>query len=869
MPNKSKNDNYDAIGGILDFIFAEAEKPPEKRRPVKPPTEVSVSSALTDAIFASLEKPGVFISNSIVKEFNDALDTKIMQVDFFGGRGSLKLSTNNLGNWLRDPGGQVQKAMDNVKADRKAARARMLGETIDDFLTTAWAHKYGNLEAKQITLANASANEKSESYKVARAVGKSMTTAGQNDFMVNRTVDLIGQKTFGSYWYSMNEKERTEFSSKLQKGSSHKEVMEFLAKNYSATEAKNFDRVLGKSDYNKSIDIYNPELYKDLENDYLTGKIYSLQNAAPGSEEEKQRKIYEKTQMFIKLKTQKQITDLKDKLREGNLSADEKREIENAINDAEIALRSIGGRHNVVANIGKWEGYLNSLKMLGGPLGTNVVGAIITGDYFDPGKNNLTPVEKRKIVEMPGVEIYVAAKSHNKLSSAYNEMGEALYYATPRSLFRTFFYNGELFARGLYKNNEQLKNLLNTAGAGVLGDEIVKDIFSFSGKELDKQISDALEKLKMHIGSGTLSQKDFEKIQKLLERSKRFKNLTNALSIPARTKKLLEDGVKKFLDGPLRKMREGIVNTIMKNEGLKNLITKTFGEGLLKEFAKNGGLKNLIKPLVSAVAGALGIALTPLASIFITIGVNIAMDLVGKITKVFAQVMLLAIVGLIAGIVVLGGSVGSWMKWNKKTYSYNYVVPDTVNQCPAYGRMNYNISNSDGSDDWILEPGLPPYWEGASDVYEIFKRARDYVSSTYGTVKTGLILLDCNSGNDSTGMCAEIGWAWCYSASSIYCKVDKVTKTTPEYAFALFVHELLHQIQGRGCSTDLREWGADYLSSNGGAYSFSTPSGCKKATQINTSSCSKEEAVGAALCRNTNTDCFRQVSSQILDRFCE
>ncbi len=61
--------------------------------------------------------------------------------------------------------------------------------------------------------------------------------------------------------------------------------------------------------------------------------------------------------------------------------------------------------------------------------------------------------------------------------------------------------------------------------------------------------------------------------------------------------------------------------------------------------------------------------------------------------------------------------------------------------------------------------------------------------------------------------------------------------------------------------------GADYLSSNGGGYVFSTPSGCKKATEINTSSCSRQEAVDAALCRNTNTDCFRQVSGQILGRF--
>lgn len=874
MPTKGKNDNYDAIGGIIDFILAESEKPPEKRRPVKPPTGVSASSALTDAIFASLEKPGVFISNTLIDEFNSALDVKIAQVDFFGGRGNLKLTTNNLGSWLRDPGGQVQKAINNVKADRKAGRARMVGEAIDDFLTTAWAHKYGNLEAKQIALANASANEKAESYKIARAVGQSVASYAERDFVANRAVDLLGQKTFGNRWFTMNEQEKLDFSSKLGAKSSRKEIESYLSRRYSDTEVQNFNNALGKKKLGEEVDIFNPELYRELEDNYLTEKIYSLRDAPEGSEQEEQRKIYEKTKLLINLDKIKQETyALKDRLKEGNLSADEKKEIERAIKDKEKVLREVGGAHSLFTGIGKWEGYLNSIKMLGGSTGTNVVGSILNGDFFNADKNKFTPVKKVPLEKMPGVEIYVAKKDRNKVQNAYNEMGEALYYATPRSLFRTFFYNGELFARGLYKNNEQLKELLDGLGAtGVLGkaigaDSVIDSIYSLDGKELNEYISKTLERIQTQLASGTLSVKDFEKIEKLLKQSKNLKNLTKIFSFPARTKKMIEDKIKEVFDVPLKNARQRIYDAIMKNEALRNWITKTLGEGMLKDFVAKGGLRNLIKPLVNAVAGALGVALTPLASIAMTIGVNIAMDLAGKIAKVFAQIMLVAIVGLIAAIVVLGGSVGSWKKWNRKTFSYNYVVPDTVNQCPAYGGQNYNIPPPDGGDGWVPGPGLPPDWEGAKGVYEIFKRARDYVSREYGTVNTELVLLDCNSGSDPTGMCAAIDWAWCYSASSIYCKVDKLTSASPQYVFALSVHELIHQLQ-RGCTTDIREWGADYLSSNGGGYVFSTPSGCKRATEINTSSCSRQEAVDAALCRNTNTDCFRQISGQILGRFC-
>jgi hypothetical protein len=160
-------------------------------------------------------------------------------------------------------------------------------------------------------------------------------------------------------------------------------------------------------------------LYKELEDNYLTSKIFSLQNAAPNSEEEKQRRIYEKTKMFINLKTKQQIADLKDKLKAGNLSVNEQRQIKRAINDAEVALKTVGGRQNFVSNVGQWEGYLNSIKMLGGPLGTNVVGSILSGDYFDPRKNSFAPVQSIGFKEIPGVEIY-AAKIDRKIVKKEN-----------------------------------------------------------------------------------------------------------------------------------------------------------------------------------------------------------------------------------------------------------------------------------------------------------------------------------------------------------------------------------------------------------------------------------------------------------------
>jgi hypothetical protein len=170
--------------------------------------------------------------------------------------------------------------------------------------------------------------------------------------------------------------------------------------------------------------------------------------------------------MLVNLRAKHEIADLKDKLKEGDLSDDQKRRIERQINDAEIALREVGDVHNLATGIGRWEGYLNSIKSL--VVQQEPCSWLNTQwRLFNADKNKFTPVKKVTLEKIPGVEIYVSKKDRNRVQNAYNEMGEALYYATPRSLFRTFFYNGELFARGLYKNNEQLKELLKSSGAGV------------------------------------------------------------------------------------------------------------------------------------------------------------------------------------------------------------------------------------------------------------------------------------------------------------------------------------------------------------------------------------------------------------------
>jgi hypothetical protein len=73
---KNQKQDDEILGQIFDFIFKEAKKPPEKRRPVRV-TGLNGNSDLVDALTAALEKPGVFMSDQILDVFNDALDLKL------------------------------------------------------------------------------------------------------------------------------------------------------------------------------------------------------------------------------------------------------------------------------------------------------------------------------------------------------------------------------------------------------------------------------------------------------------------------------------------------------------------------------------------------------------------------------------------------------------------------------------------------------------------------------------------------------------------------------------------------------------------------------------------------------------------------
>ena len=94
---------------------------------------------------------------------------------------------------------------------------------------------------------------------------------------------------------------------------------------------------------------------------------------------------------------------------------------------------------------------LNMLVLQGGGLSS-----MLSGDFFDIRKNNLTPAEKKKI-KLNGQEFEIVGP-RDDMNSVYSRI-TGLYYLTPGSLSKTLFLNGEYF---VYLNYKRQRNIQKT-----------------------------------------------------------------------------------------------------------------------------------------------------------------------------------------------------------------------------------------------------------------------------------------------------------------------------------------------------------------------------------------------------------------------
>lgn len=167
MPKKNDNNYNDALGSIYQFLFEEAEKPPEKRKPVKL-TGLSGESFFVDALSTIIQNPAAYVGNTVMDGINDAFNADVLNFDIDKQGGKLEIKANDLATIIKDPNKFFDSQYKKAETIRKQNRVRWFSRPIQQQVFTAWAMKNGFSSEEATVLGQAVGSGLSDSGFVAR-----------------------------------------------------------------------------------------------------------------------------------------------------------------------------------------------------------------------------------------------------------------------------------------------------------------------------------------------------------------------------------------------------------------------------------------------------------------------------------------------------------------------------------------------------------------------------------------------------------------------------------------------------------------------------------------------------------------------------
>lgn len=826
-----KGQSGDVIDSVFDFVFTESQKPPSKVKPVTV-TGLDSTDPYVDVATAVLEKPLMYVNKTTEGAIKGAsnIDIASFNIDSKDGKVRVDFGSGNIVDVLNNDLTFVDKAFEKLEAARKAGRMTAWGKEIAAFTAAGMATQMG-LDA--------------ETRDVFLKVGKTDTDPNADYEMNLRSFKLASQFWEKSDFQNISESSLKSIYGDVKGAEVYKNIQSIHSK-YEAEMGKpegqrDFSNVFNEAGANRDMHLFFEKFNFAKKEAEARNKAATLDpNSKEAIKLNRQATGYRDAQNTLTIiqdsdrykkhggidkyviQKEAELRTLKNELRNlsgatDKASIDRLRDIRGEIKGIDVQVRNFKIQ-KTAHSLGMIETQLDSIKQLYEyTVGGGLIPALINGDFFDARKNvawGLQPRDADSTVTFSYLakdgklittdyKGLLAKSGKNRFEQSYYEgMMDYYYRFTPKGIIENLT-TGNGFARQAFKQREALIETFKNSAAGKLfadGDIEWDKLFGAGGAgylkslEGNPKFAKLLEYIENNKGK-------FERFNKLVKTADKF-------NFVKRAKDWLGNNslYKKTIGALAGKVKDSFRNLLLK------IAKDNIAKGKIEElFAKELGLRAVSIALKTAIKSALATytgGISAALGFVIDRAVDIAMQVVVKAAKPVIKFAITGFVFALVGIIgILSLIFVSPLKTSRTLGSYSHVAPHEI----ILGETDYVVPIEG-------DPGLPgetvpgvsfPIYSGGA--YDILMS----IASEFGV---SVSLHDCTGSTE--GYCGKIAGGWCYAAQgTVYCDMSRI----PESAYnTIFRHEVMHfvQVWYFDYQTDrkYREWGADYMSNNGGWY---------------------------------------------------
>jgi hypothetical protein len=463
----------------------------------------------------------------------------------------------------------------------------------------------------------------------------------------------------------------------------------------------------------------------------------------------------------------------------------------------------IGKLNKLAGRVGQLQGMYGSLR---NAYGEDFVPDFLTGKFFSAqNKKDWLRPSRRAVFQRKGIGVnfYAPKKSMNKHQSRYFQEMNKMYYLSPITWVRTLT-TGEMFAFLGYQTEQKYKQKILSQIENFNWNRFLEDL-----QRGDYSYFRSVE--------ARLNSKQKELIEEFLKKDSRFSSFAISFSTLSRLRGQIEE----FLNNKL-------LNDLRNSAGtfLLSKFQDASSRATIKSWMLKGGVLKPIKGLTMEFSSEMGIDMGSFFDILNDAYSKVKDKFPSLSSQLFAYDIALGV--QTAALIVIGAFlaflIGGASYYNTIYAQFTHVIPQEVVTCGTDGSQPIQSPIDQGPTDFTQPTG-------DSQFHQVFNK----IAAEMGLVDVSFFLV--NPGDYWYERMPS--WAACVSVSSgeIYCKEDYLNGISTQAGQNMIRHELVHQAQFRNgvyreYETLFMEWGADYLTNNGGNYLFVTEDGQRfRATQ--------------------------------------